>query len=130
MAPHSSALAWKVPWIEESGGLQPMGSLGVRHDLKDNGNTLLQVADSAGNFVMRNTNNGQEIFLEAEDLGGILRPGAIRVGTAASATAVGFHNTDPIVKPSVTGSRGGNAALASLLTKLDNYGFIADNTTA
>ena len=26
MAPHSSALAWKVPWTEEPGGLQSMGS--------------------------------------------------------------------------------------------------------
>ena len=27
MAPHSSALAWKIPWTEEPGGLQSMGSL-------------------------------------------------------------------------------------------------------
>ena len=27
MAPHSSTLAWKIPWMEEPGGLQPMGSL-------------------------------------------------------------------------------------------------------
>ena len=26
MAPHSSTLAWKTPWTEESGGLQSMGS--------------------------------------------------------------------------------------------------------
>ena len=26
MAPHSSTLAWKIPWTEESGGLQSMGS--------------------------------------------------------------------------------------------------------
>ena len=32
MAPHSSTLACKIPWIEEPGGLQSMGSLGVRHD--------------------------------------------------------------------------------------------------
>ena len=31
-APHSSTLAWKIPWMEEPGGLQSMGSLGVRHD--------------------------------------------------------------------------------------------------
>ena len=28
MAPHSSTLAWKIPWTEEPGGLQSMGSLG------------------------------------------------------------------------------------------------------
>ena len=32
MAPHSSTLAWKIPWTEEPGGLQSMGSLRVRHN--------------------------------------------------------------------------------------------------
>ena len=32
IAPHSSTLAWKIPWTEEPGGLQSMGSLRVRHD--------------------------------------------------------------------------------------------------
>ena len=32
MAPHSSTLAWKIPWAEEPGRLQSMGSLRVRHD--------------------------------------------------------------------------------------------------
>ena len=32
MAPHSNTLAWKIPWTEEPGGLQSMGSLGVGHD--------------------------------------------------------------------------------------------------
>ena len=32
MAPHSSTLAWKTPWMEEPGGLQCMGSLRVGHD--------------------------------------------------------------------------------------------------
>ena len=30
-APHSSTLAWKIPWMEEAGRLQSMGSLRVRH---------------------------------------------------------------------------------------------------
>ena len=32
MAPHSSTVAWKIPWMEEVGGLQSMESLRVRHD--------------------------------------------------------------------------------------------------
>ena len=32
MAPHSSTLAWKIPWMEEPGRLQSMGSWRVRHD--------------------------------------------------------------------------------------------------
>ena len=31
MTPHSSTLAWKIPWTEEPGRLQSMGSLRVRH---------------------------------------------------------------------------------------------------
>ena len=31
MAPHSSTLAWKIPWAEEPGALRSMGSLGVGH---------------------------------------------------------------------------------------------------
>ena len=34
MAPHSSTLDWKIPWTEEPGGLQSMGSLRVGHDSK------------------------------------------------------------------------------------------------
>ena len=33
MATHSSILAWRVPWTEEPGGLQSMGSRRVRRDL-------------------------------------------------------------------------------------------------
>ena len=33
MATHSSILAWEIPWTEEPGRLQSMGSQTVRHDL-------------------------------------------------------------------------------------------------
>ena len=32
MAPHSSSLAWKIPWTEECGRLQSMRMLRVKHD--------------------------------------------------------------------------------------------------
>ena len=32
VATHSSTLAWKIPWMEEPGGLQSMGSLRVGHN--------------------------------------------------------------------------------------------------
>ena len=34
MTTHSSTLAWQIPWMEETGRLQTMGSLGVRHSSK------------------------------------------------------------------------------------------------
>ena len=33
MATHSSVLSWEIPWTEEPGGLQPMGSHRVGHNL-------------------------------------------------------------------------------------------------
>ena len=36
MATHSSILAWEIPWTEEPGGLQSMGSQRVEHDLITN----------------------------------------------------------------------------------------------
>jgi len=45
-------------------------------------------------------------------------------------SSIGFNAATPITKPTVTGSRGGNAALASLLTALANYGLVTDSTTA
>ena len=35
MATHSGVLAWRIPWTEEPGGLQSMGSQRVRHDWRD-----------------------------------------------------------------------------------------------
>ena len=49
MAPHSSILAWKIPWTEEPGRLQSMGSQGVRwasvHGVTKSG-TRLSTPDS------------------------------------------------------------------------------------
>ena len=39
-ATHSSVLAWRIPWTEEPGGLQSMGSQRVRHDWETNSFTL------------------------------------------------------------------------------------------
>ena len=36
MAPHSSTLAWKIPWTEEPGRVQSMGSQRVGHDWATN----------------------------------------------------------------------------------------------
>lgn len=43
---------------------------------------------------------------------------------------VGFHGATPVTQQTVTGSRGGNAALASLLTALDALGLIVDGSEA
>jgi hypothetical protein len=54
---------------------------------------------------------------------------AVRIKETGAASQLGFHATTPIGKPTVSGSRGGNAALASLLTELANYGLITDSSS-
>lgn len=62
---------------------------------------------------------------------------AIRAGVEAGMKAevdatsarLGFNGATPIAKPAITGSRGANAALASLLTALANLGLITDSTS-
>lgn len=45
-------------------------------------------------------------------------------------TGIGFLGATPVARPTVTGSRGGNAALASLLTALATLGLITDSSSA
>jgi len=53
--------------------------------------------------------------------------GALLIGGAGG--TLGFGGTAPVAKPTVTGSRGANAALASLLTALASYGLLTDSST-
>lgn len=52
---------------------------------------------------------------------------SLKLGAAAS--AVGFYGSTGDVKQEITGSRGGNAALASLLTALETLGLITDSSS-
>jgi hypothetical protein len=51
-------------------------------------------------------------------------------GSVSVLGAFGVNGSTPLAKPTITGSRGGNAALADLLTQLASYGFITDGTSA
>lgn len=59
---------------------------------------------------------------------------AIVIGSTAriqcDTTGIGFFGEAAIARPDITGSRGGNAALASLLSQLDQMGLVTDSTTA
>ncbi len=48
----------------------------------------------------------------------------------ANTTGLGFFAATPVAKPTVTGSRGGNAALASALTALASLGLLTDSSSA
>lgn len=84
----------------------------------------------ASNTVMEVNNavTSQELQLQTRDNTATQRSN-IRLGGNFSASALAFHGTAPIVKPTATGAKGGNAALASICTILANYGLIVDSTT-
>ena len=80
------------------------------------------------------TRNGGDAYVKAG--GGATADGSVYIQDATAnnrisvnSTGIGFHNTSPIAKPTITGSRSSNAALASLLTALANYGLLTDSTT-
>lgn len=50
-------------------------------------------------------------------------------GISLPSANMGFNGATPIAKPTITGSKGANAALTSLLTQLAAYGLITDSTT-
>lgn len=56
--------------------------------------------------------------------------GATRHVLDGAANTLGFHGATPVAKQTVSGSRGGNAALADLITKLATLGLVTDGTSA
>ena len=94
MAPHSSTLAWKIPWTEEPGRLQSLGSLRVGHDwLSDFTFTFhfhaleKEVATHSSVLAWRIPGTGEP--------GGLPSMGSHRVrhNWSGVAVAVAFHDT-------------------------------------
>ena len=66
MAPHSSTLAWKIPWTEEPGGLPSMGSHRVRHDWSD---SAAAGADNLGKSTFKKITKADNIFRKISGTG-------------------------------------------------------------
>jgi hypothetical protein len=93
------------------------------------------IALTGSNGVGTNRNGGNVSLQPGVNTGtGIL--GSLRLLDSAAAlkiqintTGIGFFTNAPVARPTVVGSRGGNAALASLLTGLASLGLIIDSST-
>ena len=59
VATHSSVLAWRIPWTEESGGLQSMGSQRVGH----NGEMIIYI-NRKGSRDLQQKSSRSRVFLE------------------------------------------------------------------
>lgn len=99
------------------------------------GYLFLEATNNAGLRLLADTDvTGPEWDLQVVASSGNLRilPGLTSTPLLelANTPGIGFFNTTPAAQQTVTGSRGGNAALDSLLTALANYGIIINNTTS
>lgn len=72
-----------------------------------------------------NPNNGE---FQVNSTNSIVRRNGTNYITVSD-SGLAFHGSAAISKPTITGSKGGNAALGNLLTQLANYGLITDSTT-
>lgn len=125
--------------IYDVSGDEPVISL-YQDDLTTR-NAFIQAHASTG-LIIRNLVHGLPVFIQSEDAGGTARHliladpdtttsiyGAGTKNIEVGASTLGFLGTTGISKPTVSGSRGGNAALASLLTALASYGLITDSSS-
>jgi hypothetical protein len=99
--------------FEDSSGTS-RGSLGVRFDGSDY-YTLLQ--GNAAGYGIR------------QYAGKTAITGDFSHNSGAGGSGVGFFGVTPVSRPTVTGSKGGNAALGSLVSALASLGLIVDSTT-
>ena len=107
MAPHSSTLAWKIPWTEEPGRLQSMGSLRVGHDWATS--LSLFHFDALEKEMATHSSVLAWRILEMGEPGGLPSVESHRVGhdwsdlaAAAAAAAMRWMKLEPIIQSKVT----------------------------
>lgn len=129
-----------------------LGTLHVRTAARSAGSLTLDtsaddlVIESAGNtgatFIAGTAGGRSQLYFTAPTYSGLhggigYSPSTNRMvfragdadRMAITNTGMGFNGTEAIPKPTVSGAKGGNAALTSLLQALANYGLITDSTT-
>lgn len=87
-------------------------------------------ASGAGNLSVRGSSTTSDVNILGKGNGGVLLfDGAGNTKFRINTVGVGFYGATPAAKPTVTGSRGGNVALASLITALASLGLVTDSST-
>jgi len=94
----------------------------------DAGSPLSRIQHANDTLFITNEVDGKELRLRTYDSASATQ-NHIRMGKNATGTALAFHGSAPVAKQTVTGSRGGNAALASLLSALSTMGLLTDSSS-
>lgn len=120
-------------------GIDASGNYGINIDATSNYNMFLGIeietdGSSAGGSTPVSDSGTDNIFLNVRF--GSTFYDKLKVHGALSTTStlavtgnVGFYGTAPGAKPTITGSKGANAALADLITKLAALGLLTDSTS-
>ena len=106
----------------------PSGNDPLLYFYDDAGSPLSRIQHANDTLFITNEVHGKELRLRTEDSAGTTQ-NHIRMGRNATGSALAFHGNSPVARQTVTGSRGGNAALTSLLTALNTIGLITNSST-
>lgn len=101
------------------------------------GNSTLLIHNSAqSGHIETDGTNSYSWSIDASGNYRLLKAGGIGLldltqgsGVTLRTNRIGFQGAAPIAKPTVSGAKGSNAALGSLITALSSYGLITDSTT-
>jgi len=96
---------------------------GVDEIIFDQANTSIEVG---GNIVTHDFPSGGAWRIREGSTSRVIIDSGFRL---TSSTNIGVFGSAAVAKQTVTGSKGGNAALDSLLAALENYGWVTDNST-
>lgn len=116
------AVFYNVPTLYDGQG-SPI--LGFGRSLRGKGSSGF-----IGDLVTMETDDSSSYKAYSSSAGGRLKSSGGTSQVRWNNTGLGFFGGAPVAKPAVSGSRGGNAALASLLTQLAALGLITDSSTA
>lgn len=104
-------------------------------DMEANGNATFHGGLTVGNGIAISSGNltitGGEIVSGTVSSEAVSVAGAVALGTGAGGATpgVGFFGTSPVGKLTISGAKGGNVALANLITQLASMGILTDTTT-
>lgn len=110
-------------WLVDGANYRRVFANGTSFQISQNAGTGIHLTiDSSGHLTVPDFSSDADVTV-SDDLtvgGDINHDGSL----------IGFFGSAPSSKETITGSRGGNAALADLLSALANYGMVTDSTTA
>lgn len=98
-------------------------------ELKTDGKLTVVGTTTVAGVVNGAFGGGTDLYLDASTGAIHLRPDGSNDKFTADGTGLGFYGHATAAKPTVTGSRGSNAALASLLTGLAGLGLLTDSSS-